>query len=114
METLLPGGKPKHVRVYDNGGRSIDRYTVVFTGNYRTLGLKRGERPQMWHQVLAMNARPTHPQGFGQHLKYQEIIDYPTYGHLGKKIKFDDLPEECQSVVLADYKVLWGLEAAAV
>jgi hypothetical protein len=29
-------------------------------------------------------------------------IDYPTYKHLGKKISFDDLPEQCQQLVMDD------------
>jgi hypothetical protein len=32
--SLMPNGVPKYVRVYDNGGKSFDRYTVVFTGRY--------------------------------------------------------------------------------
>lgn len=36
-------------------------------------------------------------------------IDRPSYGHLGRKINFADLPEACQRCVLADYRALWGL-----
>lgn len=99
---LLPGGKPRYVRVYDNGGESFDRYTVVFTGRYRH---KTGG--SFWY--LGMSARPFHPQGFGQHGESDRQIDYPTYGHLGKKISFDGLPADCQRCVLQTYRDLWDL-----
>lgn len=99
---LLPGGKPRYVRVYDNGGESFDRYTAVFTGRYRhkTAG-------SFLH--LGMSAHPFHPQGFGQHGESDRQIDYPTYGHLGKKISFDALPADCQRCVLQTYQDLWDL-----
>jgi hypothetical protein len=98
-ERLMPGGVPRYVRCYDNKGASIDRYTVVFTGRYG------------YFMYLAMNARPFDPQGFGQHGESQgEPIDRPTYGHLGTKIKFADLPEDCQKLVISDYKGIWSLD----
>ena len=101
-ERLLPGGVPRYIRCYDNGGESFDRYTVVFTGRYRK---KTGG--EFWD--LGMSANPFHPQGFGQHGSNREQIDWPTYGHLGKKIKFQDLPEDCQKLVMDDYRYLWDL-----
>ncbi len=104
--SLVPNGKPKMVRCYDNGGPekdngSIDRYTVVFTGNYTH---KTGRA--FWY--LAMSGSPFHPQGFGQ---YGETMykpcDKPTYSHLGKKIKFEDLNEDCQQYVMQTYLYLW-------
>ena len=103
LQSLLPNGKPKYVRVYDNQGETIDRYTVVFTGRY---GHKTGG--ETW--VLGMNCAPFHPQGFGQHCPCTNRPDYPTYGHLGKKIKFEDLPKDCQTLVLNDYRDLWDLQ----
>ena len=100
--SLLPGGKPKWIRCYDNGGKTIDRYTVVFTGNYTG---KTGR--QSWN--LGMSSNPFHPQGFGQHGESEYPIDRPTYGHLGKKIKFDDMPADCQKLVLSDYVYLWNI-----
>ena len=98
---LLPEGKPRYIRCYDNGGETWDRYTVVFTGRYR------GRRGQFMH--VGMDHKPYHPQGFCQHGFNYSQIDYPTYGHLGKKISFDDLPADCQELVLSDYLVIWGL-----
>lgn len=102
-ETFLPGGVPKYVRCYDNGGKTADRYTVVFTGRYR-------KTPRDEFLYLGMNAHPFHPQGIGQHGSSREQIDRPSYGHLGKKIKFTDLPEDCQKAVLNDYRDIWNLK----
>ena len=48
---LFKSGAPRYVRCYDNGGKSIDRYTAVFTGRYRQ---KTGDA--WWY--VAMNAAP--------------------------------------------------------
>ncbi len=111
---LLPGGIPRYVRCYDNGGESIDRYTVVFTGRYRH---KTGGE----FAYLAMNAAPFHPQGFGQHGSSDRQIDVaggswggPSIGkrcHLGVRIPFDTLPTDCRALVLSDYRELWDLIA---
>lgn len=102
VESLLPGGIPKYVRCYDNGGETADRYTVVFTGNYtRKTG---GE-----HWYVGMSGNPFHPLGIGIHESSRTQIDRPSYGHLGKKIKFDDLTENCKLCVLQTYKELWDL-----
>lgn len=112
---LMSNGEPKMIRCYDNGGPdkvrtlkdgtkssgTLDRYTVVFTGRYthKTNGA-------FWY--VAMNAGPFHPQGFYQHGESNhQPIDRPTYGHLGKKIRFEDLPEDCQKAVIQDYLYLW-------
>ena len=92
---------PRWIRCYDNGGKSFDRYTVVFTGNYHG---------RNGCDYLAMSEHPFHPQGFGQHGWNQNVIDRPTYSHLGKKIKFEDLPEDCQKLVASDYKEIWGIQ----
>ncbi len=102
-ESLMPNGTPKYVRCYDNGGKSFDRYTVVFTGNYT-------HKTSYYHWYLGMSAKPFHPQGFGQHGESPKQIDKPAYSHLGKKIKFEDLPEDCKTCVKQTYIFLWDLE----
>lgn len=99
---LLPNGKPHYIRCYDNGGETLDRYTVCFTGHYthKTGG-------QFWD--VCMNASPFHPQGIGMHGENPEQIDRPSYRHLGKKIAFDQLPVDCQKLVLSDYVYLWSI-----
>jgi len=59
-ERLLPNGVPRYIRCYDNGGKTADRYTVCYTGNYR--GKTKG-----WHDYVGMSGAPFHPQGIGQH-----------------------------------------------
>ncbi len=103
---LLPNGIPRYIRCYDNGGPekengTIDRYTVCYTGNYK--GKTKG-----WHDYVGMSGAPFHPQGIGMHGGTEfRPADRPTYGHLGKKIKFTDLPEDCQTLVMQDYLYFW-------
>lgn len=102
---------PKWVRCYDNGGETCDRYTVVYSGHRD--GYSRG---------TSMSGAPFHPQGVCQYFEYDKAdlwrmgqqwgIDRPKYSHLGKKIKFTDLPTDCQRAVLQDYAELWNLKLA--
>ena len=75
--------------VWDYGEESFDRYTVVYGG----LGaIERNGR----RMARCMSKNPCPPQGFGQ-------IDYCAPGpHLGKRIKFHNLPNECRELVLRD------------
>lgn len=117
---FLPNGKPRWVRIYDNGGMdapngSADRYTAVFTGRYPK------DQGHFWYR--AMSAYPFHPQGigiggseYGPLDTYHEGKPYqrwaPAVGrkcHLGTRINFDDLPPDCQRCVLQDYCSLWDL-----
>lgn len=102
VERLMPGGVPRYVHCYDNGGETADRYTVVFTGRYRH---KTGG--SFWH--LGMSALPFHPQGIGQHGESERQIDRPTYSHLGKRVRFTVLPADCQRAVRQTYRALWDL-----
>lgn len=117
LQSLLPNGEPKYIRCYDNGGidngGSIDRYTVVFTGNYR-------KKTGGTFVYVGMNGAPFHPQGFGQHGESDSQIDVnksgwpPAMGkknHLGKRIPFTELPADCQKLVLGDYKEIWNLQS---
>ena len=66
VRRLMPDGVPRYVRCYDNGG-SGDRYTVVYTGNYRGRG--------GMCRYVGMSALPFHPQGVGMHGESREPID---------------------------------------
>jgi hypothetical protein len=117
---LVPGGIPRWVRCYDNGGvdagGSIDQYTAVFTGQAAAMKM-----PGVAHQwpYLAMNSAPYHPQGFGQHgQSNHQPCDVNKHGwapavgrknHLGKRIEFLDLPPDCQRLVFDDYLAIWNL-----
>ena len=108
-DRLMPGGVPKHIRCYDNGGLdapegTADRYTVVFTKANCFMGSDR-RSPH-----LLMNESPFSPQGIGMHGESESPIDRPTYSHLGKKIRFADLPEDCRRAVVQDYVYYSDLE----
>jgi len=75
----------QHFRVYDNGGETFDRFTVVY------LNIPNG--PNSEPMCLGMSENPMHPQGYGEHA-------YCTPGnHLGALIRFADLPDACQRLV---------------
>ena len=88
----LEGAPSMVLACYDNGGRSFDRYTILYGAPWWT--------PEMGRNVpyFAASERPFHPQGFGQH------GEMPTYNRaaLGKKIKFSDLPDDVQRAVIQD------------
>lgn len=112
-ERLMPNGTPRWVRCYDNGGKTADRYTVLFTGRY----------PGRIRFGLCMSALPFHPQGVGQRFEFNgsnppdrvgSSWSGPSIGRscaLGKRIRFEDLPADCQRATLDDYAVLWGLDS---
>ena len=100
-------GDPRYMTIYDNGGTdkdggTIDRYTVVFT---RSLG----EKSDSYYFYLGMNESPFYAQGFGQHGESRFRIDKPTYKHLGKRIRFSQMPTDCQKAALQDYIQLYDL-----
>lgn len=75
------------LRIYDNGGETFDRYTILpprYAGEaYRERALG------MW-TAIASSADPYHPQGFGQH------VSAMPGRHLGHRIHWDDLPADVQ------------------
>ena len=115
---FLHGGVPRWMRVYDNGGETTDRYTVVFTGRYthRTLGQ---------HWSMSMSGAPFWPQGVCLHNEYPFQVDSvkhvsgrrihcwpPAIGrkcYLGVRIRFQDLPKDCQKAAMDAYEYLWDL-----
>lgn len=114
MDRLIPNGVPRWIRVWDGGNDDgYDRYTVCYTGRYRGKG---------WFQHVGMNAIPFHSlYGICQHGESEFPIDCP-HGwaeavgqkcrhnpNLGRRIRFEDLPADCQKVVLQDYAEIWGL-----
>lgn len=113
-ESLLPGGIPRQVRCYDNGGKTADRYTAVFCGRHASARIDR-----VW-PYLAMNCSPFAPWGFGQHGETRhKPCDVDRWGfpaamgrknHLGRRIPFAELPEDCRKLVMQDYLELWDLK----
>lgn len=98
----MPNNKPRYIRCYDNGGKTYDQYTVVFTGRYT-------HKTNNAFMYVGMSSAPFHPLGFGQHGDSPQPIDRPSYKHLGKRIDFDQLPEDCKKLVYRDYTDLWDI-----
>lgn len=73
------------LRIYDNGGRTYDRYTIIPPQHARHW---RG-RDGLW-PALAASRDPFHPCGFGQHTEAQPGR------HLGERIEWGDLPAAVQ------------------
>jgi hypothetical protein len=102
---------PRYLRLYDCGDKAIDHYTAVFTGKYQLRGVPkyRGWRTFQCNYI-SFNEVPHSPnQGFWQHGSNSTMIDVPRYSHLGKRIQFKDLPEECRRLLMDEYKEIWGL-----
>ena len=82
------------IRVFDNGGVSIDRYTVLLPDK----------------TYVAMSDKPRHPQGFCEHGDGMILSRLEEQGQgafsVGKEIAVDDLPVECRNVVLHDLDCL--------
>ena len=94
-------GDPRYTACYKDGDEG-DCYTVVFTRSI-------GSGYQRSFQFVGMSASPFHPQGVGQHGEHGTRIDKPSYRHLGKRIGFRDLPEDCKRLVKSDYRELYDL-----
>lgn len=78
----------KNVRIYDNGGKTLDRYTAVY--------MDQPEYRQGTYAARGMSTHPFSPQGFGC------FTSAKPGRHLGKRIKFEELPKDCQKLVLQD------------
>ena len=72
--------------IYDNGGKTFDRFTVYYR-EYNANGYYTGR---------AMSEHPCHPNGFGQ------MTSGMMGKHNGKRIKFDELPTDCQKLIESD------------
>jgi hypothetical protein len=93
-------------KAYDNGGKTVDRYTVTFeiynehTGKWDIFtegwNVNAPDKDSSYNRIycLGMSGRPFHPQGFGQSSLCVEGQ------HLGKRVKFSKLPEEVKKCIL--------------
>ena len=99
LNNLFADGQPKYIRCYYNENFN-DSYTIVLTGNY---GIYTGN--VCW--ALGCSSNPFHPMGIGTTTESDFAIDKPTYSHLGKKIKWDDLPFKVQQYIVQNYLYIW-------
>lgn len=81
------GNKMKILAIYDNGGETLDRYTVI-------VDLKVDSQSKL-HECLGLNEGG---DGFSQwsHAHYSKGTNNK---HLGKRIRFEDLSEATQKHV---------------
>jgi hypothetical protein len=77
--------------IYDNGGRTSDRYMVVFTPYNLFGGLR--------FPTLSMSAKPSHPQGVGLR---GEVTHRPTRRPGERVIGMNALPDDCRRCVEDD------------
>jgi len=75
----------KIIAIYDNGGKTVDRYTVV---------LRTSQRFPHEYACLGLSDNPDSPQSFSQ-----LVSCVPGGDHFGKKIRFEDLPVNVQKHV---------------
>lgn len=80
--------------IYDFGDTVADRYTVYYKGR----GTIRMDKGIVLRQCVGMSGAPFHPQGFGQHSEGKPGR------HNGKKITWEELPKDCQTLVERDLK----------
>lgn len=80
--------RPKNIRIYDDGGATADRYTVIY--------MDEPERDPGTYNALCMSADPFSPLGICQHSSAMPGR------HLGKRIRWEDLPEDCRKAVVQD------------
>jgi len=82
------------IDTWDNGGKTIDRYTIAISGVQRLGKVE-------YTYLIGSSAEPTHPQGFWQLSHELETKQYnrESHGHLGKRISFFSLPEDVQACI---------------
>jgi hypothetical protein len=97
----LANHRNRLARFYDNGV-SFDRFTAAYLAPQSNTG---GQR---WFWYRGMSTHPFDPQGFGCSGESTGApVDYPVASlgrrnHLGKRIRFADLPPDCQRLVVQD------------
>lgn len=68
------------IEVYDNGGETFDRYTVIIDGD-----------------VYGMSANPNSPQGFNQYSG--KLHELPMARSNGERVTIESLPEAVQKAI---------------
>jgi len=92
-----------NISVWDDRN-TIDRYTVVYLDDVYDNGNV---------DYVAMNGNPFSPNmGFCQHgeMPLSAVAYKGRSGAFDKRIKFDDLPEDCKKIVLAELSKDWKRE----
>lgn len=86
-------GAPKQVLAcYDNGGKSCDRYTIMFGSFWKD------HKGGYQIDAYAASENPYNPHGVGLTVSVPAYVDRKC---LGKKLKWSELPEPVQRAVRA-------------
>lgn len=83
------GEAASHVKVFDNGGKTYDRYTVI-----------------IGYDVFTMSPNPSSPQGINQYSGPVQLIDLETSSRLG--VHLPQIPKELEAAIEARQKELAG------
>jgi hypothetical protein len=99
----LDGDCPEGVlAIFDNNGRSFDRYTILYAP----------ESGADWLNYLAASAHPYDPQGFGQigEMGLYEAREYRYRAAASREsAKWSSLPEDVQNCVRNDLREIAAL-----
>ena len=85
--TVQKNGKRYVCRIYDNQGKTRDRYTIALKAKYNH-GVK-------YWPFLGCNRLPF--EGIGYHGCSTEFLKGK---HLGKRVRFEDCPEQVQQFIM--------------
>ena len=84
------------IEMWDNGGETIDRYTIAISGLQEIDG-------EPYTYFMGASDSPFHPQGFGQHgheiPTWKHKAHRGGFRHLGKRVKFYELPPDVQRFI---------------
>jgi hypothetical protein len=86
---------PEVLALYDNGGKSADRYSVLYTVTHIDA------RGVTWLFGRGMNSCPNHPQGIGMSFE-RPAHELAAWRHREKKTKWTALPKEVRAAILDD------------
>ena len=100
ISNALPSGEYATVRVYDNGGKTLDRYTVVFMDQPSASVNCWKFTTMVWWDCIGMSHDISTPQGFYQHSECR------LGKHLGKRIMFVELPEAHRNRIVEELRSL--------
>lgn len=83
--------------LYDNGGVSADRYTVIYRG---VITAPDGSK---WLGLRAMNSQPQHPQGIGLYAEYR-VHEITAFRERSRRhaIRWTYLPQAVRDCITAD------------
>lgn len=86
------GSKPSNIRIYDNGGETADRFTIVNTRPFVVRGVR-------YYHYAGSSEDPYHPQGVGQS---GESRLHPYTKQRGETTpRWEDLPPNVRKFALA-------------